>query len=348
MRAAYPSVMRPIVLLLAMMTAGSVVAQYAETITVRRLLVDARVTTLEGEPVRPLGPEDFTVRIGGRRATVESAEWIDDEAGAPIADILPPESHASLPVRRPAGRTLILFIQTDFGRNEQRLKGQMSFNHRLVELVESLPPGDRVAVFSFDSHLKFRSDLTTDRKAAVDAIRESLRIDQPPPPPLVPSPSLASRLDRDAMRRTTSSEAALLHLAQALSRIEGPKSLLLAGWGLGERAGGVVNMKRQWTAARAALDAARVSIFALDTTLADYHDLEHGMKVAAAQTGGFYAKTHMFAQAAVDRLRRTLRGHYELTLRVDDALRPGTHPLSVRVRRRGATTLAPASVIVRP
>lgn len=340
--------MRSLALVVALLMTSSLRAQYGETITVARVLVDARVTLANGEPVTGLAPEDFTVRIGGRPAIVESAEWIvdDPQAATSTADASPDAEPRA--TDRDSGRIFVVFIQTDFGRHDQRLKGQMAFNHRLIEFIEALPPDDRVAVFSFDSHLKFRSDLTTDREAAVAAVLDALRIDLPPWPPQVPAPSLARRLNRDAMQRATSSEAALLLMANALSHIEGPKSLLLVGWGLGSRQGRQVAMRREWKPARQALDASRVSIFALDTTLASYHDLEIGMKSAAAQTGGFYAKTHELAQAAVERLQRTLSGHYELTLRTDAPLRPGTHPLSLRVARRGLSTLAPSSVIIRP
>jgi hypothetical protein len=106
-------------------------------------------------------------------------------------------------------------------------------------------------------------------------------------------------------------------------------------------------MKRDWTAARRALDAARASIFVLDTSVADYHDLEIGLETAAAETGGTYAKTHLFAANAVARLQRTLGGHYELTLRAAESLKAGTQPLDVRVKRRGARVLAPSSVVIR-
>jgi hypothetical protein len=119
--------------------------------------------------------------------------------------------------------------------------------------------------------------------------------------------------------------------------------MLLIGWGLGERVGRAVVMKPKWPIARRALEASRVSIFALDTTYADYHDLEIGLGVAAKQTGGFYAKTHEFPQLAIDRLQRTLSGHYELELRRPNELKPGVHPVEVRVKARGATVLAPST-----
>jgi VWFA-related protein len=331
--------------------ASTVRAQYNEAITVSRALVDVRVTDSLGNAITTLGPADFDVRIDGKPAVVESATWIDEDAPRVFADETVDEAagetDATL-VLPPPGRLLVFFIQTDFARNRVRLQGQMNFRHYAEDLIENLGPNDRVAVFSFDSHLKFRSDFTADKEALTDAVRQSVRIDFPPPPPTVPSPSLAKRLDRTAMKRAASSEAGLLLVANALSGIPGPKSLLLMGWGLGVRQGGMVGMRREWTAARRALDAARVSIFALDTTYADYHDLELGLQAAAEQTGGFYAKTHQFARGAISRLQRTLAGHYELELRPAQTLKPGSRSLVVRVKnQRRLEVLAPSSIVIR-
>lgn len=318
--------------------------QYQETITVQRVLVDLRVTTYEGEQIADLTPADFTVKIGGKSAEIEALEWIDDTRVEPIIE--PENDMAALAApRKPRGRLFVVFVQTDFARNNFRVVGQMSFNHYADEFIDSLQPDDRVAVFSFDSHLKFRRDFTNDKEDLKRVIRETIRIDFPPPPPVVESPSLASRLDRDKMKRATSSETGLAIIANALSSIEGPKSLLLLGWGLGRYSRGAVWMVPEWKAARAALDNARVSIFSLDTAWADSHDLEFGMQTASKETGGFYEKTFRFPKAAIARLQRTLEGHYEMTLRVPVQLKPGTYKLDVRVKRRGVTVLAPSNVI---
>lgn len=340
--------------MLAMALCAVLSAQLSETITVSRVVVDARVTRLHGEPITDLTAEDFVVTIAGKRAIVESVEWVPDVgngvAESPRRRVVEGQPGAILDdstTRRP-GRLFVLFVQTDFGRDSWRTTGQMRFLQHADELLDTLSPEDRVAVFSFDSHLKFRLDFSSDRDAIRDALRQTIFIDRPPPPPVVPSPSLASRLDRDAMRRAAQSEQGILLIANALRSIPGPKTILLLGWGLGQLSpGGGVAMKRDWPAARAALDAARVSLFALDTTDADYHDLEVGLIAAAEQTGGFYAKTHVFPQGVIDRLQRTLSGHYELTLRATGELPPGTKNLSVRVKRRGATVLAPSSVWIR-
>jgi len=328
------------------LAAASAFAQFGETITVSRVLVDVRVTDNRGTPLRDLTPDDFIVRIGEAASRVESVtfidettNWIDEPASIPDETGDEPNS--------PRGRLFVVFVQTDFARNATRVSGQMHFNRYAEHFIQSLQPDDRVAVFSFDSHLKFRLDFSNDKEAIRAAARNTIWIDHPPPPPVVPAPSLASRLDREAMRRAAHSETAIQLVANALAPIPGPKSMILLGWGLGELTPIGVKMKVEWKPARLALDAARVSIFALDTTYADYHDLEFGLQSAAEETGGFYAKTHIFPRVALQRLQRTLSGHYELTLRAPGELKIGSRTLDVRVKRRGARVLAPQSVIIR-
>ena len=333
--------------MLALLLSAALAAQVQETITVERVLVDLRVTDDAGEPVADLTPADFVVRIGGKQAVVESVEFVRDVVGSPLSEPSRDTAQTTDNRQPTTGRTIVLFVQTDFARHPTRTHGQLNFLRYADDMIAAFAPEDRIAVFSFDSHLKFRLDLTSDKQQVIDALTATISIDHPPPPPAVPAPSLAPHLSRDAMRRAAHSESALLLVAHALKQVPGTKSLLLLGWGLGERNPYGVRMKRDWTAARHALDAARVSIFALDTSRADYHDLEFGLQTAAAETGGFYAKTHLFPGVAVERLQRTLTGHYELTLRAPESLERDTHSLDVRVKRRGARVLAPASIAIR-
>jgi VWFA-related protein len=309
-------------------------AQVRESITVARIVLDVRVTNRDGDPVRGLTSDDFTVEVDGKRAEIESLEWVDDSVGAAA---LRHEEDVTVP----EGRLFVVLVQTDFARNNVRLTGQMNFLGYAEKLVAGLHPEDRVAVFSYDSHLKFRLDFTSDKAAVGAAMRAALLTDEPAPPPLVPNPALASRMDRAAMRKVASSEKALTLIGDALRPIPGPKSLLLLGWGLGELSNGMVRMKPEYLIARRALDASRTSIFALDTTNADYHSLEVGLEQAAHDTGGFSAKTHLFPQIAVDRLHRVLEGHYELEVRRPEAAKART--FSVRVKRRGVEVLAPTT-----
>ena len=80
---------------------------------------------------------------------------------------------------------------------------------------------------------------------------------------------------------------------------------------------------------------------------ADRHDLEIGLQQAAEETGGFYAKTHELPDIVVDRFLRTFAGRYEIALRLEGELAPGSYPVDVRVRRRRMQVLAPDSVVIR-
>lgn len=343
---------RILFLLLAISLAMPAFAQYEESITVARVVFDVRVTKAGGEPIAGLTPEDFIVELSGAAATVVSASWIE-EGG--IAHARPPKVRiergedgervlrATAEADEP--RLIVLFIQTDFAREAVRVSGQMKFRSYAEELVRSFMPADRVAVFSFDSHLKFRADLTADKEEAVQALRDSILINTPPPPLAVDEPSLAQRLDHEQMRRATSSEQGLLLVANALKSIPGTKTLLLLGWGLGSYQDGLVRMRREWKDAFRALEEARVTIISLDTTDAG-HDLAAGLSSAAVQTGGFYASAAQTPRTAINRVQGTLRGRYELELTSSKPLGPGTHTIAVRVKRRGATVLAPAAITI--
>jgi VWFA-related protein len=305
-----------------------------ETITVERILIDARVTLGSGDPVLNLVPNDFKVRIDGKPAKVESVEWIPDTAAArEMADIDKPAQREpeGMDVPEPQGRLIIVFFQTDFQREDVRIRGQMKILSFADDFVDSLEPEDRVAVFSYDSHLKFRLDFTNHATDIQAAFRDCLAINEPPPPRIVPMPSLAKRLDPQAMKDAGSPEKALVLIGNALRPIPGPKSLVLFGWGLGRLAGDHIHFGKDFVIALRALEASRVTVFALDLTQADWHSLAGGLAAPAYATGGFYAETYHFPYLAMDRLKKTLSGHYELEVRKPELKTVGVHEIEVDV-----------------
>jgi VWFA-related protein len=337
--------------------ATTALGQYTETITVSRVVLDLRVTKLNGEPVTDLKPEEFTVTVGGKPARVASVTWIDDaefDSGdePPVLEDMDPAEFLALTElqeddaeTRAKGRLFVAFVQTDFARESVRLRGQLKFRSYAKQLVQSFDPNDRVAVLSFDSHLKFRRDFTADKEAVAKAMGDSIYIDQPPAPPAVDEPSLARFLDRNEMKNATSAEGALLLVAKALGNIEGPKTLLLCGYGFGEKFGGKVILGNEWWEARDRFIDARTMIISLNTSEAP-GQLSAGLAGAAKDTGGFYASATAFPQQAINRTKNTLRGRYDLELIADGSLGAGTHKVDARVKRKGTVVLAPTSVVI--
>ena len=342
---------RALLALLCAATASSGYAQVKEQITVERILIDTRVTNDRGDPILGLGPADFRVRIDGKPATVESVDWIPESVAArelANLDAPPVEVNASTDQPAPHGRLLVFFFQTDFAREPSRVIGQQQILVTADKWLDWLDEEDRVAVFSFDSHLKFRLDFTSDKRHIRDAMEQALSTDEPIPPRIVPMPSLAKRLDREEMLKAYSPEAALIILGNALRSIPGPKSLILFGWGMGHWVPGIgVFMDRKYGPARYVLEAARVSIFSIDFTQADAHTLSAGLNKAAEDTGGFYASTFRFPQIALDRLQKTLAGHYELEVRKPETRVHGVHTIEVDVVKRRANVMARTTYVDR-
>jgi VWFA-related protein len=322
--------------------------QLQEQITVERVIVDARVTNSVGDPITGLKPSDFHVKIDGKRATVESADWIADTAAQREIDetLSGGEAPTPVPPSQSRGRLLIFLYQTDFARNNARVRGQMKLL-QMDDWLDWIEPEDRVAVLSFDSHLKFRLDFTNNKHDIANAMEQALYISDPPWPQRVPLPSLGSRLKPEELAQAGSPERAMIEISNALMNIAGPKSLILFGWGLGRFSRDGVRMAPNYGIARQALEMARVSVFSIDFTEADSHSLAAGLEKVAGDTGGFYASTHNFPHLAAKRLQRTLSGHYELEVRKPPTSFRGTHAIEVEVARRDAYVMARSTYIDR-
>lgn len=108
-----------------------------ETITVERVLVDARVTAFDGAPIRGLEPKDFRVRIDGKDAVVESVVWVPETAVAREQVTSKLEASAAPP---PAGRVMVFLVQTDFARDYGRKEAIAAALFRTMKMDEPPPP----------------------------------------------------------------------------------------------------------------------------------------------------------------------------------------------------------------
>ena len=307
-----------------------------EAVDVARVLVDARVLDPAGQPVLGLEPEDFEVKIGGQRVYVESVQRMGSgESGSGrvpstvLAGVLEPE------VR---GRLIVVVVQKSL--EPVRVIGLLRLLQESGRLLSHLTPDDRVAILSFDSHLKIWLDFTGDLNHARAVLAEDVMFRKPARIEPTPGLSLVAGLSQDLGHQTYTIEKALRLLGNALEPLPGSKSVVLVGYGFGRLTVALgtfgATLDPEYEEARDALHAARAAVFCLDVTDADYHTFEHGLQTVAADTGGFFARTHLFAQRTVDRVANALAGHYVLFTEKPD-LDPGTHRIEVRlVREKGS------------
>lgn len=340
-------------------------ATFESAIDVSLLTMVVRVVDTWGNPVLGLQPQDFRVRVGPREVPVAALDWISaddavggevgegersaeaasltraEDAAASAAPATPGAPLDALPASPPAGRLVVLFVQADL--TPVRISGQMRLRPYTRELLATLHPRDRVAVVSFDSHLKLWQDFRGDLDATLAAVDEAMLFspERAVDPAAPPAPSLAARFDPAAARQAASPERGLELVARALEPLPGEKTLLFLGWGMGRFDRGGVSMAPGFAPAVRALRDAHASVFVLDTTSADSHSLAAGLEQVAEATGGAYFSTFRLPQLATRTLARALSGYYVLTL---DHGALGDEEGKVRVELRGKQ----GSVLARP
>jgi len=341
--------------------------RFGEEIAVRLVTVVVRVVDGAGDPVLGLAPADLRVRVGRREVPVAAVDWVSGAVAGPEAagpeaagpgaagpEAAGPQAPPALPAPSSdsPGRLVVFFVQAD-NNSPSRVRGHLRTLPFTRELVAALQPADRVAVMSFDSHLKLWLDFTRDREPVPAVIYQAIHFGGRPPGPPGPAahdpepdaagPSLARHLDFDAALRAASPERALAVTAAALAALPGEKELVFLAWGMGDFSPMGTKMTPAFAPAAKALTAARASVFVLDVTEADSHSLEVGLRGIADATGGTYDKTNLFPSLAVRQLARTISGYYVLSL--DAAALPASGgSVEVELRgRRGTVLLRPTT-----
>jgi VWFA-related protein len=321
-------------------------------VEVRRVSVEVRVLGRDGEPVLGLGPADFKVSVDGVPTLPESADWMSWRP--PERTMQPPESKSqtetssmteSTPTFERPPRLVVLFFQLDFGFASERISGLMRMAQRAARFVAELNPNDLVAVVSYESHLDLRLDLTSDRDRVLHAVKATSIFGHVGEASTPDDPSLADHLDHRQCLDATKPETALRLVAEALEPLRGDKAIVLFGWGLGRLQGRRVVFPRDYGGALAVLTRAHIPVYSIDITEADSHTLEVGLQRAAADTGGFYAKTFRHPAGAMRRLEAAMSGHYVLTFSSPVPER-GWHSLLVEVEGvKGARVYAKNSFV---
>ena len=249
---------------------------------------------------------------------------------APLAaDVQPP--------RPVAGRLVVLLFQKDLDRS--RITGLMRMLLNLRGFLDSFTAHDRLAVLSFDSRLRLWLDFTADMDRIREALRNNILFGGRAPENDARFPSLRARLEEQQPDRSDTIESSLRLIANALIPLPGAKSIVLVGHGFGAPRPGLGSAENGYDETSVALQRARASVFCLDVTDADSHTLEAGLQTVADDTGGFYARTHIFGGVALNRLASALAGQYVLIVERPNATR-GDHSLEVKLKGREGSVLA--------
>jgi VWFA-related protein len=304
--------------------------------------VDLRVLDDSGEPIVGLTKADFTVTIDGKPAVIDAADWVAPDVNAPAqtqraATELQPRSLSPHPV--PAGRWIVLLYQKHSDLSD--VEGMMRLRHDFATLASIVSEKDHVAVLSFDTSLHLWLDFTSDGRRIRRVLEHDIFVGSPPPIQPGPFPSLAASLPSDVATRTYTIEKSLQKVGDALTPLPGAKTIVVLGHGMGTWLPGLrmVQMPADYGDTVLALQRARVSVFSVDVTKADYHPREEGLRLIAADTGGFYMNTHIFTTAALNRVAGALVGYYVLFVVPPDA-QQGNRRIEVSLPHRKGTILS--------
>jgi len=163
------------------LAAGPVLAQVTpdrrlvETVQVGVVNVEVYVTDRDGAPLRGLTRDDFVLEEDGQEVPITnfyaSEAMLALETPTPRTDkdaAAPSPPHAAL-IPEEHGLTVVFFIDSLNTTVRQR-RPVIEQLERFV--VERLRPGDRAMVVSFDTALRVRSPLSTDRETLLSALRE--------------------------------------------------------------------------------------------------------------------------------------------------------------------------------
>jgi len=322
---------------------------FTDEISVSLSTVVVRAVDTWGRPILGLEPKDFRVRAGRQEIPVVAVDWIATGEAAPAPPPVAPAeaggpaaAETAVPAP-PQGRLIVVFVQADL--NPTRISGQLRLRPFTRELLDSLSPEDRVAVVSFDSHLKLRQDFSRDRAATHAAIDEGMIFNRQTDVPEDDEVSLAKGFDFASARAAASTERGLELTAQALAPLPGEKMMIFLGWGLGRFGGDGVHMSPAYYKAVRALGAARAPVFVLDVTSADSHSLAAGLEGVAAATGGMYLPTFRLPNLATDVLAKAISGYYILTLDPGQLSGVAGRRVTIELRGKRGDILARPAVV---
>src|SRR6266567_5672724 len=138
-------------------------------LNVRRVPIDVVVLDKQGNPVRGLKKQDFTVKEDGKAQHVLSFDWLDGTKPSfspPKLPSLPTNTFMNMPSEPERGPLYILYLDLV----NTPLEDQMSFRQELMKFVDEAQPGTRIALIENAKGLHMLQGFTTDHTLLRDAI----------------------------------------------------------------------------------------------------------------------------------------------------------------------------------
>ena len=312
-----------------------------ERIRVAEVLLDVLVTDRKGNVIDDLGVEDFVVVHDGEEQEVISASFY----GGP--------SELASPGGGGTARTDRYFILMF---HDQRLEapflvGPQMDNARWLKrwIEEELQPNDQVAVFAYQTRLKFYLDFSRDRDeilAAVQAAAQGKRdldrwVTRSAPEFDPNSPSLGVNLPtgKELARRSRKLQEGLELLGEVAEGVAGRKNLIMFSLGFGEigQLGSYTPDARYYPQMREALNAGNVAVYTIDTMGSRRRAIASGslndsLSLISNDTGGHYYANFTNVMTPMRQVAGENQGYYLLSFRSEyEAGTGGYRSIKVKV-----------------
>ena len=313
-----------------------------ERIRVAEVLLDVLVTDRKGNVIDDLGAEDFVVLHDGDEQEVVSASFY----GGP-SELASSGGGGTI-------RTDRYFILMFHDQRMQApfLVGPQMDNARWLKrwIEEELQPNDQVAVFAYQTGLKFYLDFSRDRDEILAAVEAAARgkkdldrwVTRSAPEFDRNSPSLGANLPtgKELARRSRKLQQGLEVLGHAAEGIAGRKNLIMFSLGFGEigQFGSYTPDTRYYPPMREALNAGNVAVYTIDTMGSRRRSIASGslndsLSLISNDTGGHYYANFTNIMTPMRQVAEENQGYYLVSFRSEyEAGTDGYRNIKVKVR----------------
>ena len=291
-----------------------------ERVDVDAVLLDVLVTDRAGNQILGLTEDDFIVKEGGVRQTIDSVDYLTSRR-------LLTNREDTLPFsveRMKEERYLVFFFDKPEGGQlfEQLARARAAVN-RFID--EDMGGSDMVAIVGHDVRLKVYSDFTSSKQQLKRALRDVAlfsngltNADAP-----ADTPSILRHIDGGAMMTDTGTVyEGLTVLADSLRSLRGRKNLVIFSAGIHEagesvRDGILLNTSRYYEPMIHALNASNVTVYAANLLPAPnsapvFHQT---LERIAAETNGEYFRHAISFEPVLEQVEKATGGYYLITYR---------------------------------